>query len=68
MSKLHKKLNSRQKWIFEKFKVSLSQLKPTVRVKAMEIAEQLIEDGYSDEVAMEMAKKRAEEWFLNLNG
>ncbi len=62
-------MNSRQKWIFDNFKLKLSALEPEVRSKAVQIAERLIdEEGQNEEKAMENAIKRAEEWYLDTRG
>ncbi len=59
----------RQKWIFENFQLKLSHLKPEVQEMAIEIAGKLMENNeYSEEEALEIGIKRAEEWYLNMGG
>ncbi len=55
--------------MFEDFKTDLDKLNPTVREKAIEIANILIEqDDFSKEKAIKEAIVRAEEWFYDLGG
>ena len=54
---------------FEDFEPELQELKPTVREKAIEIAEKLVEEeGYPEDKAIAQGIKEAEEWFLNMEG
>jgi uncharacterized protein YdaT len=56
-------------WMFEDFKTDLDKLNPTVREKAIEIANKLIEQDHSSkEKAITEAIVRAEEWFYDLGG
>ena len=55
--------------MFEDFKTDLDKLNPTVREKAIEIANKLIEqDHFSKEKAITEAIVRAKEWFYDLGG
>lgn len=53
------------KWTFENFGADLKDLNPLVRKKALEIANQLMDERYTEEEAIKKAIKEAEEWFLN---
>lgn len=54
-------------WTFEGFDADLDHLAPQVKAKAIEIANVLVkENGYSKEMAIVEAIKRAEEWFKDL--
>lgn len=53
------------KWTFENFGADLKDLNPLVRKKALEIANQLMDEGYTEGEAIKKAIKEAEEWFLN---
>lgn len=53
------------KWTFENFGADLKDLNPLVRKKALEIANQLMDEGYTEGEAIKKAIKKAEEWFLN---
>ena len=56
-------------WTFEDFKTKLDGLQPSVRKKALKIAQELVkENGYSREKAITERIKRAEEWFYDLRG
>lgn len=56
-------------WTFENFKADLDNLTPVVRKRAMEIAQQLMKKGdISEDKAIKMGIKRAEEWFLDSGG
>ncbi|WP_169718936.1 hypothetical protein [Aequorivita capsosiphonis] len=56
-------------WTFENFKADLDNLSPGVREKAMEIANRLMKKGgISEDKAIKMGIKRAEEWFLDSGG
>ena len=52
-------------WTFENFRTDLKDLNPLVRKKALEIASQLMDEGYAEGAAIKKAIKEAEEWFLN---
>ena len=53
----------------EDFKTKLDGLQPSVRKKALKIAQELVkENGYSREKAITEGIKRAEEWFYDLRG
>lgn len=57
------------KWTFEKMGADLKDLNPKVRDKAIEIARHLVEDeGYTEGKAIQLAVKKAEEWFLDTQG
>lgn len=53
------------KWTFENFGADLKDLNPLVRKKALEIANQLMDEGHTEGEAIKKAIKKAEEWFLN---
>ena len=56
-------------WMFEDFKTDLDSLNPTVREKALEIANELMKEGkFTEKEAITKAIKRAEEWFYDLEG
>ncbi len=56
-------------WTFENFKADLDDLSPPVREKALEIAQNLMEEGnISEAKAIKEAIKKAEEWFYNSEG
>ncbi len=58
-----------KKWTMDDFPITLDNLKPKAREKAVEIANQLMESGeYSQDEAIQEAIKRAEEWFLESEG
>jgi len=50
-------------WTFEEFRTELDALNPSVRKKAIEIAE-----DFSKEKAIKKAVVMAEEWFYDLEG
>lgn len=57
------------KWTFENFQADLDDLKPEVRKKALEIANELMDKGnYTKEEAIDEAIKEAEEWYLDSQG
>lgn len=57
------------KWTFENFGADLKDLNPVVREKALEIANQLMEEeDYTEGEAIKEAIKQAEEWFLDMQG
>ncbi|EDM34558.1 hypothetical protein PBAL39_11190 [Pedobacter sp. BAL39] len=57
------------KWTLENFPLEMGDLEPHVREKAIEIANQLKKEGQVKELAIvEEAIKRAQEWFLNMEG
>ncbi|MFP8489193.1 hypothetical protein ACKGJO_08815 [Gracilimonas sp. Q87] len=54
------------KWTFEDFGADLDDLDPQVREKALQIANDLMEEKeYTKEEAIKKAIKQAEEWFLD---
>lgn len=56
-------------WTFENFKADLDNLTPAVRKRAVEIAQKLMKKGgTSEDKAIKMGIKRAEEWFLDSRG
>lgn len=56
-------------WTFEGFKSDLNSLNPTVKEKAIIIANELMKEGkYSEKEAITEAIKRAEEWFYDREG
>ena len=56
-------------WTLENFPVSLENLKPQAREKAVEIANQLMLSGtWSEEKAVKKAIQQAEEWFYESEG
>lgn len=56
-------------WTFENFKTDLDELSPTVREKALEIAQQLVkEKKYTEKKAIAEAIIKAEEWSYDLEG
>lgn len=55
-------------WTFERLGVDLKELNPKVREKALELANQLKEEGYTDAEAIRQAIKEAEEWYLDTQG
>ena len=55
-------------WTFEDFPVELNQLNVKVKNKAIEIANDLVKQGYSKEEAIKTAIKQAEEWYYNSEG
>lgn len=57
------------KEIFDEFKPKLSDLKPAVKEKALEIAGKLLtKKSLSREDALKEGIKQAEEWFVDLDG
>ncbi len=55
--------------MFENFKTDLNSLNPTVREKALEIANELMKEGkFTEKEAIIEAFKRAEEWSYDLEG
>ncbi len=57
------------KEIFDEFAPKLSELKPAVKEKALEIAGKLLtEKSLSREDALKEGVKQAEEWFFDLEG
>ena len=57
------------KEIFDEFEPKLSDLKPAVKEKALEIAKKLLtEKSLSREDALKDGIKQAEEWFFDLEG
>lgn len=57
------------KWTLENVPLEMSELEPRVREKAIEIANQLKKEGKIKELSIvEEAIKRAQEWFLNMEG
>jgi|GEM_PF-369348 predicted metal-dependent HD superfamily phosphohydrolase len=60
---------STMKWTLENFPLEMSDLAPNVREKAIEIANKLKQERHIKELSIvEEAIKRAEEWFLNMEG
>lgn len=57
-------------WTFENFEPELSELKPVVKEKAIQIAEMLLRDKkFTNQYeALKEGIKQAEEWFLNMEG
>ncbi|MDT0691376.1 hypothetical protein RM549_16390 [Salegentibacter sp. F188] len=56
-------------WTFEDFKTDLDSLNPTVREKALEIANELMKEGkFTEKEAITEAIKQSEEWFYDLEG
>lgn len=56
-------------WMFDDFKTELDSLNPTVREKALEIAQELVQKkDLSAKEALKEAIIRAEEWFYDLGG
>lgn len=55
-------------WSSEKYNAHLKDLKPAVREKAIELADQFVKNGNYDteEDALTAAIKQAEEWFMDL--
>lgn len=58
------------KWTFENFDVELKDLTPSVREKAIEIANNLLstKEVEGQEKAIKEGIKQAEEWFLDAEG
>lgn len=55
--------------MFEDFKTDLDALDPSIKEKALEIAEQLVlKKNYTEKKAIAEAIKQAEEWFYDLEG
>ncbi|MHB1179599.1 MAG: hypothetical protein ACYCZO_14875 [Daejeonella sp.] len=56
-------------WTLENFPAGMNDLEPKVREKAMEIANQLKEEGRINESSIvDEAIQQAQEWFLNMEG
>ncbi|KAA8475446.1 hypothetical protein BDE36_3541 [Arcticibacter tournemirensis] len=57
-------------WRFEDFEPDLKELKPSVKEKAIEIANKLLKNGkFTDQgEALKEGIKQAEEWFINMEG
>ena len=56
-------------WTLDNFPLEMKDLKPIIREKAIEIANQLKKEGQVKELSIvEEAIKRAQEWFLNMEG
>jgi uncharacterized protein YdaT len=49
-------------WNIRNYPVSMKNLKPRVRKKAIEIANALLKEGYEDGRAIAIATAKAEEW------
>ncbi len=57
------------KEMFDEFEPKLSELKPAVKEKALEIADKLLtKKSISKEDALKEGIKQAEEWFFDLEG
>lgn len=57
------------KWTLENFPLEMSELEPHVREKAIELANELKNEGSVKELSIvDEAIKRAQEWFLNMEG
>jgi uncharacterized protein YdaT len=57
------------KWTSENFPMEMGELEPHVKEKAIEIANQLKTEGHVKELSIvDEAIKRAQEWFLNMEG
>lgn len=54
-------------WTKDDYPVSLKNLSPEVREKAVEIANALLEDGFEERRAIAIATAQAEEWAKNRN-
>lgn len=52
-------------WSENKYPVSMKNLTPEVRKKAVEIANALLEEGMSEDRAIAIATAKAEEWAEN---
>lgn len=57
-------------WTFENFEVELKDLRPEVRKKAIELANQFLAESKfpNQKGALKEGIKQAEEWFFNLEG
>lgn len=57
------------KWTLENHPLEMNDLDPKVREKAIEIANQLKKEGEINELSIvDEAIKRAQDWFLNMEG
>lgn len=57
------------KWTLENHPLEMNDLDPKVREKAIEIANQLKKEGKIKELSIvDEAIKRAQDWFLNMEG
>ncbi|SDM84398.1 hypothetical protein [Pedobacter antarcticus] len=57
------------KWTLENFPLEMGELEPHVKEKAIEIANELKKEGQIKELSIvDEAIKRAQEWFLNMEG
>lgn len=55
-------------WTFENYPAEMDDLDPRVRKKAIEVANDLLLKGISEQEIITEAIKQAQEWFLNLEG
>lgn len=56
------------KELFNDFGLELDELNSMVKERAIEIANQLLEEGLSKKEALKEGIKQAQEWFLDLEG
>lgn len=56
------------KELFNDFGLELDGLNSMVKERAIEIANQLLEEGLSKQEALKEGIKQAQEWFLDLEG
>lgn len=56
------------KELFNDFGLELDGLNSIVKERAIEIANQLLEEGLSKKEALKEGIKQAQEWFLDLEG
>jgi uncharacterized protein YdaT len=56
------------KELFNDFGLELDGLNSIVKERAIEIANQLLEEGLSKQEALKEGIKQAQEWFLDLEG
>lgn len=52
-------------WTKKDYPDSMKNLDPNIREKAIEIANELVEDGYEDQRAIPIAITQAKEWYTN---
>jgi len=52
-------------WTYKDYPVSMKNLDPLVRRKAIDIANALVDDGYDDERAIPIAISQAKTWYEN---
>ena len=55
-------------WTTDRYPVSMKRLPPTVREKAIEIANALLEEGYDEGRAIRIAIAKAKEWARHQSG